>query len=479
MPTQYPMAGGGPSRSSAVAGGIEASGTFETRWQVPVSGPSSEPPVVLDGVAYVLERTDSASGGTDPSYRVMGYDLSDGTGVRRLDCAAFEAVFELATDGRLLFVAADGVVTAINPKADRIAWTADGLIWDTDDGPSEDSMTSVAPAESTVYAAATVESAVSDELMETKVLGLDAGDGEGGGGGVYQQDIGGWNPPSTRLAVRDGRAFLLVDGVVIGYQSQTDVWRAPLRELDDIDVYSPAVDGIAVGPQGVYVALGRGGDFEKYVTAYDPVTGTERWRTPISQSGVKAVAVADGTVLAVSSGGVLALDAVDGDVLWENYDGKHNSRPTIAGETVYLGRTDGGSGVIVGLSLADGTERWRHEVGFRVGRPLALRDSIVVQGGRLARLEPVDAGSDSDGSGEAATTDCPGCGSPIDGSPEFCPDCGTELGPDCPSCGATLDGDESFCPDCGQELGADEACPGCGSTLDGDESFCPDCGEEL
>ncbi|WP_254832577.1 PQQ-binding-like beta-propeller repeat protein [Haloglomus salinum] len=479
MPTQYPMAGGGPSRSAAVAGGIEASGTFETRWQVPVSGPGSEPPVVLDGVAYVLEQTDAAP---DPVYEIVGYDLSDGRGVRRLDCAEFGAVYELATDGRLLVVAADGVVTAINPKADQIAWRADGLIWETDDGPHEDSMASVAPTSETVYAAATVESAVSDEIMETKILRLNAGDGKGGGVGIYEQGAGGWNLPGTRLAVHDGLAFLLVDGVVVGLESRDEMWRASLAELDGVDVYSPAADGIAVGPQGVYVTLGHGGDFEKYVTAYDPVTGTERWRTPISQSGAKAVAVADGTVLAVSSGGVLALDAVDGDVLWENYDGKHNSKPAIAGETVYLGRTDGGSDVLVGLSLADGTEEWRHEVGFRIGHVLPLQDSLVVRGGRLARLEPADAARESGGTGKPATaTDCPDCGASVDGSAEFCPDCGTELGDGetCPGCGSTLDGDESFCPDCGTELGDDETCPGCGSTLDGDESFCPDCGEEL
>lgn len=479
MPTQYPMVGGGPSRSSAVTGGIEASGAFETQWQVPFSGP--EPPVVLDGVVYVLEGTDGPSDGVTPAYELIGYDISDGTGVRRLDCAEFEKVFELATDGRLLFVAADGVVTAINPKADRIAWRADGLIWETDDGPDEDGMTSVAPAGSTLHAAATVESAVSNEIMETKLLGLDAGDGEGGGGAVYEQDAKVWNLPGTRLAVRDGRAFILIDGTVIGHQSHGDTWRASLAELDGVDTYSPAADGIAVGPQGVYVALGRGREFEKYVTAYDPVTGTERWRTPISQSGARAVAVADGTVLAVSSESVLALDAADGDLLWENYDGTYNSKPTIAGETVYLGRKDGGSAVLVGLSLADGTEQWRHETGFRVrGHPLVLSDCILVHGERLARLEPAATGRMSDAVDETATTtDCPSCGSSISGSPGFCPDCGTELGTSCPACGSTLDGDESFCPDCGEDLRDDETCPGCGSTLDGDETFCPDCGEEL
>lgn len=478
MATQYPMAGGGPSRSSAVSGGIEASGAFETQWQVPLSG--SEQPVVLDGVVYVLERTDAASGRMGQGYEIIGYDISDGTGVRRLDCAEFELVFELATDGRLLFVAADGVLTAINPKADRIAWRADGLMWETDAGPEAESMTSVAPAEATVYADATVESGVSSEVMETKVLGLDAGDGEGGGSGVYNQDAGGWNTPSTRLAVRDGQAFLVIDGTVIGHQSHGDTWRAALAELDGVDVYSPAADGIAVGPQGVYVSLGHGGDFEKYVTAYDPVTGTEKWRTPVSQSGAKAVAVADGTVLAVSAESVLALDAVDGEVLWENYDGKHNSKPTIAGETVYLGRTDGGSDVLVGLSLGDGTERWRHETGFRVrGHPLVLSDCILVRGERLARLEPAATGRGGGSTDETATTDCPGCGSALSGSPGFCPDCGTELGADCPACGSALDGDEAFCPACGEDLRDDETCPGCGSALDGDEAFCPDCGEEL
>ncbi|WP_290811185.1 FHA domain-containing protein [Halovivax sp.] len=67
---------------------------------------------------------------------------------------------------------------------------------------------------------------------------------------------------------------------------------------------------------------------------------------------------------------------------------------------------------------------------------------------------------DDESADEAATVDCGSCGSSVDASASFCPDCGAELG-------ATDDESDSL-----------EACPDCGNSVD-DESFCPDCGTHL
>ena len=60
---------------------------------------------------------------------------------------------------------------------------------------------------------------------------------------------------------------------------------------------------------------------------------------------------------------------------------------------------------------------------------------------------------------------------------------------ECGSCGSTVDASASFCPDCGDELEEPEddaddepaelsACPDCGESID-DESYCPNCGTDL
>ncbi len=84
-----------------------------------------------------------------------------------------------------------------------------------------------------------------------------------------------------------------------------------------------------------------------------------------------------------------------------------------------------------------------------------------------------DADDDADDAGAAETEDedadadeieCGSCGSAVDASMSFCPDCGSELGAD-------DDGDET-------EEREIAACPDCGTSIDG-ESYCPDCGTHL
>lgn len=59
-------------------------------------------------------------------------------------------------------------------------------------------------------------------------------------------------------------------------------------------------------------------------------------------------------------------------------------------------------------------------------------------------------------------------------------------GVECSSCGSSVDSSAKFCPDCGTALDADDApasdelsaCPDCGTGVS-DESFCPNCGTNL
>lgn len=47
---------------------------------------------------------------------------------------------------------------------------------------------------------------------------------------------------------------------------------------------------------------------------------------------------------------------------------------------------------------------------------------------------------------------CPKCNAVLNGSPKFCPECGTNLKPSCPKCGKQVPAGTKFCPDCGSKI---------------------------
>ncbi|SFS50520.1 outer membrane protein assembly factor BamB family protein [Halostagnicola kamekurae] len=65
-----------------------------------------------------------------------------------------------------------------------------------------------------------------------------------------------------------------------------------------------------------------------------------------------SVAVADGTVYTTDEDGVVALDAADGTIVWENQTVDANA-PAVVGDTVYLTGSE-----VVALDRADGRVRW-------------------------------------------------------------------------------------------------------------------------
>ncbi len=56
-------------------------------------------------------------------------------------------------------------------------------------------------------------------------------------------------------------------------------------------------------------------------------------------------------------------------------------------------------------------------------------------------------------SAPATVTKCRSCGQPIEGSPKFCPNCGTPTQMKCSSCGTPIEGTPKFCPECGTPTG--------------------------
>ncbi|WP_394295598.1 outer membrane protein assembly factor BamB family protein [Natrialba asiatica] len=75
----------------------------------------------------------------------------------------------------------------------------------------------------------------------------------------------------------------------------------------------------------------------------------------VEGAGAGTVAVADETVYTPTDDGVVALDAADGTVVWENTEVDAET-PSVAGESVYLSGNE-----VVALDRSDGSVRWETE----------------------------------------------------------------------------------------------------------------------
>lgn len=175
-------------------------------------------------------------------------------------------------------------------------------------------------------------------------------------------------PPVTRPALRDRLAYVGQYGGTVRALDVADGserWRASVPERR---VLAPTALADAV------VVPDRTG-----VTALDPGSGDRLWRHRLEGADVDApVAATEGTVVVATElgvdglDGVLALDAATGERRWSRPDVDARRAPTVAGGAVLV---PAGRGVRA-LSLADGTDLWRH----RTGIPPS---TVSVAGGRV------------------------------------------------------------------------------------------------
>lgn len=119
------------------------------------------------------------------------------------------------------------------------------------------------------------------------------------------------------------------------------------------------------------------------LVALDAGDGEETWDA--AASGVRNLAVADGTIYASLDEHLVALDAADGAERWRTPLEPTDAQPTVAGDTVHVACEDG---TVRALVSADGTERWRHDLGGEVRSQPAVHDGVVhVETGALVAIE--------------------------------------------------------------------------------------------
>ncbi|WP_233358774.1 outer membrane protein assembly factor BamB family protein [Thermomonospora amylolytica] len=122
------------------------------------------------------------------------------------------------------------------------------------------------------------------------------------------------------------------------------------------------------------------GDDGGRLHAVNASDGSAAWRYPASDRPVTAVAAAGSTVVAgCQDGTVHAVDVRSGRRIWRRELGRSTFSVLVSGRTVYAAAgTEGLSGVVVALSLADGTPRWRHETTTAVSGPFGVAGGLVV-----------------------------------------------------------------------------------------------------
>src|SRR5690606_2793685 len=185
-----------------------------------------------------------------------------------------------------------------------------------------------------------------------------------------------------------------LDGGFFGYDAATgDLrWQLPTPGRRT-SLTTPAVaDGV------VYAATGSTPEQADTVYAIDPHTGAVLWATDIGPRILLGPAVADGLVVAASSGDrtVVALDAATGTPVWSYThpgDNEFHVSPAIVAGTVYLTTTvplPGAippppfQGSVLALDAATGEPRWENPVhGDGQGATPVVHDDRVIAGSLL------------------------------------------------------------------------------------------------
>jgi outer membrane protein assembly factor BamB len=225
-----------------------------------------------------------------------------------------------------------------------------------------------------------------------------------------------WTLPIESLGVHwpatdDGRVFVSTGDAVraVDARTGTTAWRV---DLDDRSVGPPTVArGRAVVPIHGVVS-GEEYVEEPAIVGYDVATGKRRWSVQPPKRHSR-IAVAERTVFALTgdfqaSGVVLALSLADGSERWRvDVSGGFFVEPAIADGAVLVGADDR----LLALETDDGSERWSVDV-HNVNGVAATASTAVAGGSSLHAVSLADGSErwtmpypqdDGDGSGSYVT----------------------------------------------------------------------------
>jgi outer membrane protein assembly factor BamB len=310
---------------------------------------------------------DSANTGHNPFENVLNTSNVASLEVKwTVDTSAGAAPTPVVWGGRVYAASADGVVRALDASTGSTIWSQD--VGETDGSPPD------------------VVNGVAYVMNTTaEVLALDAETGDI----MWSPDIGLANISAPN--VWNGNVYATANIDVPGGSANRTaaldaVTGAPLWR----EVTRGAPEALAVAEGLVYTAGAIGG----YVSAYDALTGAERWS--VFECGeycpVSSVTVSGGVAfLRYDTKGLWALDALTGDSRWTgDADGfSYNAAPAVANGLVYLGSLDE---ELVAWDEVTGEVRWTAVLpeGTQDSSP-AVANGVLYIGSEDRRLRAYDA----------------------------------------------------------------------------------------
>jgi outer membrane protein assembly factor BamB len=312
----WPMLGGGPSRSAGGDRSIPATAPV-ARWSTSLA-PNIRFPVAAGDAVYVTD------GGT-----LFALDAATGAERWRFDLGVAPSVAGAnppAVVAGVVYVASvDGTIYAIEAATGQERWH---------DATGEKITTAVAVAQGTVFAG----------TVDGSLYALDATNGE------HRWSAATGSVTASSPVVADGRVIVAAAPnqlLALDAKSGTKLW----GKVISTDMRSVAVGG------GIAVVGSRPAGLA-YLVALDTATGDLRWRNTMAP--VLPPAIGDGTVYTNSGDGVDALDAGTGQQRWQFAATLSVVQIAIAGDAVILCRADGD---VIALDAATGQRRWQIATG--------------------------------------------------------------------------------------------------------------------
>lgn len=168
---------------------------------------------------------------------------------------------------------------------------------------------------------------------------------------------------------------------------QNDVKRTGYQP-STINLSSDAEPELIADADGVRAAPIVVGDSVYFGTANNKIvsyttSGTKEWSFETQNWVTTTPAFGCGTVFVIGTESTYAIDAVNGNKLWQSQHGNQRASPAISGENIYIG----GTSTVSALSVHDGQTQWSSQLDRGIIQGIALSEDRLF----------VSAGSDGDG----------------------------------------------------------------------------------
>ncbi len=151
------------------------------------------------------------------------------------------------------------------------------------------------------------------------------------------------------------------------------IWRVPTSDFSWDNSITSDNDG------RIFLAVYA----DSTINAYDEYDGSLIWDYDLHGRSLSFNAYHDGVVFISDTWGyVYALDAVSGDLIWENHvaDTFDISSPTISGGLIFIGSRDHEDSAFFALDEKTGEVLWRYDLDFSVTAPPSIADGMMFCG---------------------------------------------------------------------------------------------------